>query len=112
MYRRLHDLAFAASPDAFKTGPDIEKQRDLRSENGPEIPPPKEPGDAYVLVAAIVGLVLGAALGFFTAFPVVGVFIGVLCTIGGALVGSAAGTLIGESIKKSIAKRREESRRD
>lgn len=69
-----------------------------RSEDGwDEEPPPKRPGDGWIVVCTIVGLVAGAAAGF-----VVNTFL----TIAGVLVGGLLGAAVGGMLKALISRRR------
>ena len=102
----LDNIIFT-SPDAFKTSPETETEKSLKSKNEPEQTPKKEPGDGYTITAAILGILIGGAVGFFIAKDVAGIFLTVICVIGGMLIGGSAGGLIGERIRKSINEHRQ-----
>ena len=80
-------------------------ERELEKQYGPhspEKPPPKEPGDQYILWGSIGGAVLGAALGF-----VLGVLVGLVV---GSVIGGMAGALVGNQVKTHMRKRKRRAR--
>ena len=92
------NVAFMMPPDPLRT----QGAQDLTSSNRPEAdrPPPKQPGDSLVVVAAMIGLAVGGAVGFVLAFLVFGLGFGILSTAGFAVAGAVGGTFIGDAIKK------------
>ncbi len=66
----------------------------------------KEPGDAYVIACAVLGIAIGGAVGLWVSRDIGGLFIAVLCAAGGALLGGSVGALLGEKLKARIVKRK------
>ncbi|MFH1381743.1 MAG: hypothetical protein ABIH70_02505 [Chloroflexota bacterium] len=85
---------------------ELEAQRQYGTKRDPERPPPREPGDGYIIfglvVGAIAGIALGAAIALYFDF-----LSNVIGLVSGGIAGGVIGTIIGGEIKKRIiAKRR------
>ena len=89
-------LALADSFEPGWRGREISAMLKYRGEDGwgPR-PPPRKPGDRYVVAGAVVGMSAGGILGF-----TVGIVTGMLGIaaggVSGALIGSLAGSLLGQ----------------
>ena len=91
---------FLIDPFARQREHDQQMRLKYRSENDPERPPEREPGDKYILIGAVVGLITGGTAGAIVGVlysGVTGIFLGV--TIG-SITGGIIGVIIGDSIKK------------
>ena len=81
-----------------------EYDRDLRqryeSENDPERPPKRDPGDRSILIGAITGLLVGGILGVAVGGLCFGFIGGWLGLLGGFIAGGIIGVVIGDSIRK------------
>lgn len=69
------------------------------SNNDPEQPPHKEPGDSYIIIGALVGIIIGVISG--AAFSRITGFL-ILCIFFGVIIGGIAGTIVGSIIKKHL----------
>jgi hypothetical protein len=89
-------LVFSDSFDPGWRGRELSALLKYRGEDGwgPR-PPPRKPGDRYVVAGAVVGMSAGGILGF-----TVGIVTGMLGIaaggVSGALIGSLAGSLLGQ----------------
>lgn len=73
------------------------------SGNDPEIPPPKEPGDGFVILGAVIGFIIGGIIGaFINSFLHYILFFLILA---GVFVGSLIGTFSGSRLKKHMLRR-------
>lgn len=90
---------FFMPPDYAKRVSEIELEHKLRTEGDPGQPPPRKPGDRYIIGGAIVGIVVGGVGGGILgwAYPDLPV---VAMVLGGILVGALLGLFIGDRLKK------------
>ena len=81
-----------------------EYERDLRqrygSDNDPERPPKRGPGDKYILICGAIGLSVGGASGAVVGGLCFGFLGGSLGFLGGFIAGGIIGVIIGDSIRK------------
>ena len=81
-----------------------EYDRDLRqrygSDNDPERPPKRGPGDKYILIGGAIGLSVGGASGAIVGGLCFGFLGGSLGFLGGFIAGGIIGVIIGDSIRK------------
>jgi hypothetical protein len=101
-------FALYANPGSFPTPGEnesvqmeSEQNRTLQPEGGPEKPPEREPGDAFVIAGAIIGLILGGTVGFFVSYGIGGLIIAILATGGGVLLGGSVGAFLGQRMKET-----------
>jgi hypothetical protein len=95
------DVALLMPPDPLRDQGYQDTLRAIRPDNDPEKPPPREPGDKWILIAVvagaagcgILGVVVAILFGFATIF--INLSVGV---IGGGIIGA----LIGDLIKKRM----------
>jgi len=100
MSRLELNVALLMPPDPIRTQSYQDTLTCIRPANDSEGPPPKGPGDAIVIVSALVGLVLGAGAGVATGLLASGSWFWLPSMIVGALLGTAAGALVGDTIRK------------
>lgn len=74
------------------------KDQFKQPENDPERPPPKEPGDGFVIAGAVIGFFIGGVLGYFINSLLH--YIVVFIILAGVFIGSLVGTYIGYRFKK------------
>ena len=101
-YYRNGSVSFAWISDPLHKQKEFESdmKKIFSSDNDPEKPPKKEPGDKYILIGAIAGLIVGGILGAvigWLLFNMTGVLLGMIF---GCIIGGVAGAYIGEVIKK------------
>ena len=82
----------------------LENEFVFRPKHDPDKPPPRQPGDIYVVVAMVAGAVIGGSTGLFISyvtgrFPFFGI-------AAGAVVGGIAGSFIGDWWKKKVIQHR------
>ena len=81
-----------------------EFERDLRqrygSDNDPERPPKRGPGDKYILICGAIGLSVGGVLGAIVGGLCFGFLGGVIGFLAGFFGGGIIGVIIGDSIRK------------
>jgi MFS family permease len=97
-----NSVSFAWISDPFHKQKEFEDdmRKIFRSDNDPERPPKREPGDKYILIGAIIGLIIGGILGAVIGwlfFSIAGVLLGIIL---GFIIGGVAGVYIGDAIKK------------
>lgn len=93
-------LAWISDPFHKQKEFESDMRKIFSSDNDPEKPPRRQPGDKYILIGAIVGLIIGGVLGAFIGwflFNIAGVLLGIIL---GLIIGGVAGAYIGEAIKK------------
>jgi hypothetical protein len=73
-----------------------------RSNEDPEQPPHKEPGDSFIIFGALAGIIIGSTSGVIISRIT---DLNILCIFVGAIIGGIAGTLVGSSIKKHVQNR-------
>ncbi|UCH43364.1 MAG: hypothetical protein JSW16_02140 [Dehalococcoidales bacterium] len=95
-------ITYAHIIDPF--GRQREYNRDLRnkyrSENDPERPPKRGPGDKYILIGALTGLIIGGVSVAIVGGIFFGFIGGVLGFLGGFIAGGITGVMIGDSVRK------------
>jgi len=100
MSRLELNVALLMPPDPIRTQSYQDTLTCIRPANDSEGPPPKGPGDAIVIVSALVGLVLGAGAGVAVGYLAFGSSLWLISVVVSTLLGTAAGALIGDTIKK------------
>ncbi|MBI2852225.1 MAG: hypothetical protein HYX84_03870 [Chloroflexi bacterium] len=84
---------------------ELEMERQYGPKHDPQGPPPKRPGDKYVLIGLVVGVVIGGVLGILLArlVPFVSVAVGL---IAGAIAGGIVGVMVADKLKDRLLNRR------
>lgn len=91
---------FLIDPFARQREHDMQMRLTYRTENDPERPPEREPGDKYILIGAISGLIIGGTAGGIVGVLYFGITGIIMCIIIGFITGGIIGVLTGDSIKK------------
>ncbi len=100
---------FFMPPDYAKRVSEIELEHKLKTEGDPEYPPPRRPGDRYLVGGAIVGFVLGGVAAGVAAWAYPGVP-AVAIVFGGLVVGGLIGVFVGDRLRQRALARQSAAR--
>jgi hypothetical protein len=93
------NTAFMMPPDPIRNQGYLDTLRHTPEKNDPEAPPPKKPGEKYVIGIALLGMLVGATAAALISFRFASPGALVFFILGGIIIGGIAGVLIGDAIK-------------